>query len=172
MKRKLTGLACLLLLTAGPLGAEESARGGLEDFTTPILRVPVAVVAAVTPVARPPEVADLAGLPASRPVPRLSLKPLLGTELSTGNSSVVYSSSPLMDRRLEALRSGWRAQDLVRLERQHREDTPWIHTLDRIFPEPQTFRVGNRQMTGGLVNAVQRRNPFCLLDPYFFLWSF
>lgn len=73
---------------------------------------------------------------------------------------------------MASIRAEWKAQDAARLERLHRETTPWLHTMDRVFPEPQMYRVGHTEIGGGIVNAVKQRNVFCLLDPFFFLWSF
>jgi hypothetical protein len=173
MKRKLTRPACLLILATVRLAAEESARSRLEDFRTPILQAHP--VSATAPAADREAAGSLAELSGNRPPPRLSLAPAgasLGTEFSTGTHASAYAGSVLMEKQMERVRADWKAQDVVRLERERRAEVPLNRAMYYVFPEAQTIRVGHTEMGGGLINAVKQRNPFCLLDQVFFLWSF
>ena len=169
MKRQLTGPACLFLLTALQLVAEESARGRLDDFTIPILQ---------TAVGNRPDSANLSSLTGSRSVPQMSLAPatpgppLLGTEFSSGGGSLIYSGSPITEKLMTQIRADWKAQDAQRLERERRAEQPVTRAMYYVFPEEQSYSVGHTKIGGGLINAVKQRNPFCLFDQVFFLWSF
>jgi hypothetical protein len=150
------------------LTADDSAGGGLDDFTTPILRLP-------TPALKLSEAAPNPDPPSERPRPRMSLGPAvpsIGSELASGGPSIRYSASPALDRRTERLRDEWAAQDARRLERLRLEDGVWNRAVNTVFPEPVVIRAGYSEMSGGLINAIKRRNPFCLLNPVFFSFSF
>ena len=125
MKRKLTGPACLLVLASVQLVAEESARGRLEDFRTPIFQAhPITAAIATADTENPKPLAEVT---ADRPPPRLSLTPAtvtFGTEFSNGNHSSSYSGSVLMEKQMERIRADWTAQDAVRLERVRRLEVP------------------------------------------------
>ncbi len=169
MKRQLIGPVCLFVLTGLPLVAEEPARGRLDDFTTPILQTAGGDRAGS---------ANLSGLTSSRSFPQMSLAPatsgtpLLGTEFSSGGGSLIYSGSPITEKLMGQIRADWKAQDARRLERERRAEQPVTRAMYYVFPEEQSYSVGHTKMGGGLINAVKQRNPFCLLDQVFFLWSF
>ena len=177
MKRMLNRFSCLFVCLSLRLVADDSIRGGLEDFTTPILRLSAAVptVQAASTSKASAETAQISGLAIGRPMPRMSLEPaipLFGSELSVSGPSVRYLSSPTLVRQTERLRADWAAQDARRLERVRLQDGAWNRAVNTVFPEPEVFRLGHTEMSGGLINAIKRRNPFCLLNPVFFSFSF
>ncbi len=73
---------------------------------------------------------------------------------------------------MEKIRADWTAQDAARLERAHLEEIPVNRAMYFVFPEAQSYPLGHTKVGGGLINAINQRNPFCLLDQFFFLWSF
>lgn len=170
---------CLLVLTVRQLAADGVVRDGLEDFTVSILQLPASTStkaavasAGASTGALPPEL----GLAKGTPPPRMSLTlapSSLGSELGLGGRGSYPTAAPDRDRRLERLRADWAAVDARRLERSRREDGTWNRAVEAVFPaEPAVWRVGHTELGGGLINALKRRNPFCLLNPVFFHLSF
>lgn len=77
-----------------------------------------------------------------------------------------------MERHAESLRQEWADHDARRLGDERTREGALNKTLRTVFPEPETFRIGNHDIGGGLPAAILRRNPFDLINQVFFSFSF
>jgi hypothetical protein len=131
-------------------------------------------VSILHPALNAPEAANLLPDPAfddrSEPVLSPALPPLWNADVAVGDTDGWENSAALAGRG-KALRAEWAAADAIRASRANR-DGAYHRVVDTVFPEPETFRVGRSEVGGGIVNAIKRRNPFCLLNYRVFWMSF
>jgi hypothetical protein len=90
----------------------------------------------------------------------------------SGAESTRWRLSRTLEHRAESLRQEWADQDARRLEEERSHEGVLNRTLRTVFPEPATIRIGNHDIGGGLPTAIQRRNPFALINQVFFSFSF
>lgn len=152
------------LAVTGSVSADEARNPAWDNLEVSILHP--ALNAPVTPKLLPKLTFD----DWSEPVAPPALPRIWSAEVVVGDTDGWENSAALAGRS-KALRAEWAAADAVRASRANR-DGAYHRFVDTVFPEPETFRLGRSELGGGIVNAIKRRNPFCLLNPVVFWWSF
>ncbi len=167
----------LLLLSVLPALAAEREGGAWDNFNAPVLSLrpakPVSLVAAPEPSA-PPAARRVAApsLTLAPPAPASAAGSGMDSGFFSGAESTRWRLSRSTERRAESLRQEWADQDARRLEEERAREGVLNQTLRTVFPETETFRFGNHDIGGGLPTAIHQRNPFALIYPVFFSFSF
>ncbi len=90
---------------------------------------------------------------------------------SLSNPSLGVPVSRETEKRMDEMIAQWKVLDSQRLDAENRTD--FADTMKRVFsPDPALIKVGHLELTGGLINAIEHRNPLCLINIWFIRISF